>query len=588
MSQINEQTTDYQLADLSPVLKAANSGNTLLENLPVWLSAQTRKSAGRGRSASNTLQYGVQKLRELILELAVRGKLVPKDSNDEPARILLEKIAEEKAQLVKEGIIKKQKTLSEIKADEFISHLPKGWALARLGQLFHIVYGKGLSSKELENEGYDVFGANGIIGKYNRFNYQDKQLLVSCRGAYSGKPNISPPNCFVTSNSLVLENKWNYLCLEYFYYSLTIADKSKIVTGSAQPQVTTTNLEPFIVGIPPLAEQHRIVKKVDELMALCDQLELQQADAVQAHDTLVKVLLDTLTQSENAEDFKQNWRRIAEHFDTLFTTESSIDQLKQSLLQLAVMGKLVSQDPNDEPASVLLEKVSEEKARLVKEGKIKKQNDLPEISVSDMPFIHPYGWIFSRTQSLCLKITDGEHATPRRAESGQYLLSARNITNEGISLSDVDFVPDEEFERIRKRCDPNIGDILISCSGSVGRVALVDKDDAYSMVRSAAMIRPTPSYLSKEYLCIMYKSPFLQEQMQKGSKKSAQANLFLGAISNLIAIIPPLAEQQRIVKKVDELMALCDQLKDRLNQAQALQQQLADTVVSKSVYDDCH
>jgi type I restriction enzyme S subunit len=182
-----------------------------------------------------------------------------------------------------------------------------------------------------------------------------------------------------------------------------------------------------------------------------------------------------------------------------------------------------------------------------------------------------------------MKITDGEHATPRRTNSGHYLLSARNVTNEGILLHDVDFVPTEEFVRIRKRCDPNIGDILISCSGSVGRVALVDRNDAYSMVRSAAMSRPDSDNLEKEYLALMLRSPYLQIQMKNRSKQSAQANLFLGAISNLVSIIPPLAEQHRIVTKVDELMALCDSLKIQLNQAQTTQLHLTDAIVEQAL-----
>ncbi|MEI8603628.1 restriction endonuclease subunit S [Shewanella sp. PP-Sp27a-2] len=150
-------------------------------------------------------------------------------------------------------------------------------------------------------------------------------------------------------------------------------------------------------------------------------------------------------------------------------------------------------------------------------------------------------------------------------------------------LNDVDYVPKHEFERIRKRCDPNIGDVLISCSGSVGRVALVDRDYTYSMVRSAAMIRPCNENLNSQFLAIMLRSPYLQEQMRVRSKQSAQANLFLGAIGNLVTIIPPLEEQHRIVAKVDELMALCDQLKARLADAQTTQLHLTDAIVEQNV-----
>ncbi|TNF06693.1 MAG: restriction endonuclease subunit S [Gammaproteobacteria bacterium] len=184
---------------------------------------------------------------------------------------------------------------------------------------------------------------------------------------------------------------------------------------------------------------------------------------------------------------------------------------------------------------------------------------------------------------ICSKITDGEHSTPERSQAGHYLLSARNVTNEGIILGDVDYVPDHEFERIRKRCDPNIGDLLISCSGSVGRVSKVDRDNAYSMVRSAAMIRPFGSHLSIDYLAYALRSPFLQSQMVKKSKKTAQANLFLGAISSLTISIPPLPEQTRIVSKIEEMMGICDRLKAHLNHAQTTQLQLADALTEQVI-----
>lgn len=318
-------------------------------------------------------------------------------------------------------------------------------------------------------------------------------------------------------------------------------------------------------------------------MALCDQLETQHTNAAEAHEKLVSHLFGTLTQAQSADDFSANWQRIAAHFDTLFTTESSIDALKQTLLQLGVMGKLVPQDPGDEPASELLKHIQAEKAKLIAEGKIKKSKPLEPITDEEKAFELPVGWEWIKCQDICFKITDGEHATPKRSAKGCYLLSARNVTNEGIILNDVDYVPLDEFERIRNRCDPNIGDILISCSGSVGRVALVDKDNAYSMVRSAAMIRPNTSWLLKEYIAALLRSVYLQNQMIKRSKQSAQANLFLGAISNLVLIIPPLPEQHRIVAKIDELMALCDQLKTRITAANQLQQKLADTVVEQAV-----
>lgn len=176
--------------------------------------------------------------------------------------------------------------------------------------------------------------------------------------------------------------------------------------------MSASDLAKFVIPLPPLTEQHRIVAKVDELMTLCDQLEQQTEASIEAHQVLVTTLLDTLTNSADADELMQNWSRISEHFDTLFTTEESIDQLKQTILQLAVMGKLVPQNPDDEPAAELLKRIAEEKAQLVKEKKIKKQKALPPISEDEKPFKLPNGWEWERIGTFGVV---GTGATPSRS-----------------------------------------------------------------------------------------------------------------------------------------------------------------------------
>jgi type I restriction enzyme S subunit len=545
--------------------------------------------------------YGIRKLRELILELAVRGKLVPQDANDEPASELLKRIQAEKAKLIAESKIKKDKPLPTITEEEKPFELPQGWEWARLGFIGNTQTGATPSKANPESFGSDIpfIKPGDIYPNYVEYSneglsfYGAEQsgriahsgsILMVCIGTI-GKCNFIEKDC---SFNQQINSVTPYLFDSH--YLLSVCRSVYFYTEAWSRSSSTTiailnkgNWEEICIPIPPLAEQHRIVAKVDELMALCDQLENQHNNAAVAHEQLVSQLLATLTLSQNAADFSANWQRIAAHFDTLFTTEASIDALKQTLLQLAVMGKLVPQDPNDEPASELLKRIQAEKAKLIGEGKIKKDKPIDLISDEEKPFKLPKGWQWVKCQDICLKITDGEHATPRRSNSGNYLLSARNVTNEGIILDDVDYVPLDEFQRIRSRCDPNIGDILISCSGSVGRVAAVDKDNTYSMVRSAAMIRPNNNWLCIEYLVLLFRSIYLQYQMKKRSKQSAQANLFLGAISNLVLIIPPLAEQHRIVTKIDELMAICDQLKSHVNDASQLQRKLADVMIEQAV-----
>ncbi len=169
----------------------------------------------------------------------------------------------------------------------------------------------------------------------------------------------------VTKNGWEVSNELVAIHREFIHYLLLSPYVQAMVwgrqVGMAREGLSKKVLELFELPLPPLEEQHRIVQKVDELMALCDQLEQQTSDQIAAHDTLVDTLLGTLTQSQNATELAENWTRLAAHFDTLFTTEQSIDKLKQTILQLAVMGRLVEQSPKDEPASKFLSRVSEEK-----------------------------------------------------------------------------------------------------------------------------------------------------------------------------------------------------------------------------------
>lgn len=184
-------------------------------------------------------------------------------------------------------------------------------------------------------------------------------------------------------------------CLNQYIYTYlragTFLKAIELIGTAGQDNISVTKSRSILLPTPPLAEQHRIVAKVDELMLLCDQLEQQTETSIEAHQTLVEVLLNTLTSSADAEEQMQNWQRISKHVDTLFTTEKSIDTLKQTILQLAVMGKLVPQDPNDEPAAKLLERIAEEKVQLIKDKKIKKQKALPEITEDEKPFDLPSG-----------------------------------------------------------------------------------------------------------------------------------------------------------------------------------------------------
>ncbi len=190
----------------------------------------------------------------------------------------------------------------------------------------------------------------------------------------------------------------------------------------------------------------------------------------------------------------------------------------------------------------------------------------------------PDDWMSNKLDDIAEKITDGEHATPRRTSEGILLLSARNIQNGHLSLSDVDHIPDDEYERIIRRCHPEEGDILISCSGSVGRICRVPPSLKFTMVRSVALVKMDWAKYSSKYFEYLFQSPLLQKQIEKGKKATAQANLFIGPIKNLDVLICSLDEQQRIVEEIDSRLSVCDKLEETiaasLKQSEALRQSI--------------
>ncbi|CAB5546156.1 restriction endonuclease subunit S [Stutzerimonas stutzeri] len=541
---------------------------------------------------------GIKKLRELILELAVRGKLVPQDPSDEPASELLRRIAEEKARLVAEGKIKKQKPLTERDDEAPEIELPAGWAWARLSNVVNVLNGRAYKKEELLDAGTPVLRVGNLFTS-NHWYYsnltleEDKycnpgDLLFAWSASFG-------PFIWQGERSIYHYHIWKLdfyaqsQLSKYYLYNFLLEQTQEIKAaghGVSMVHMTKEKMEKLVVPVPPLAEQHRIVAKVDELMALCDRLEAQQADAESAHALLVQALLHSLTQAADAEDFAASWQRLAEHFHTLFTTESSIDALKQTLLQLAVMGKLVPQDPSDEPASELLKRIAEEKARLVAEGKIRKQKLLGEIAAQEKPFVIPTHWEWVRLDSVLKKI--GAGSTPLGGKQayvadGVKFIRSQNVWNEGLRLNDVAFIPEKTHQKM-SGTHVEAGDLLFNITGaSIGRCAAVPPDfDTGNVSQHVTIIRPV-SGDTQPFLHVVLISQLVQQTVMDVQVGVSREGLSIGKLSQFLIPFPPEAEQHRIVAKVDQLMALCDQLKTRLTQARQLNEQLATALVEQAV-----
>ncbi|EJG9427382.1 restriction endonuclease subunit S [Escherichia coli] len=577
----------------------------IVDHMETWTSAlQTRSTAGRGSSGKIDL-YGIKKLRELILELAVRGKLVPQDPNDEPASELLKRIAAEKVELVKQGKIKKQKPLPEISEEEKPFELPEGWEWVTFSHLGYFFGGKTPSKMKDEYWGGTIPWVTPKDMKTNLI--VDSEDKVTPLALEDGLTKVSPGSILFVARSGILRrifpvaitsiectvNQDIKVLSPFFsdisYYILLMMNgfERYIIENLTKTGTTVESLlfEDFISHpfmIPPFAEQNRILSTVKKLMSLCDQLEQQSLTTLDAHQQLVETLLGTLTDSQNAEELAENWARISEHFDTLFTTEASVDALKQTILQLAVMGKLVPQDPNDEPASELLKRIAQEKAQLVKEGKIKKQKPLPPISDEEKPFELPEGWEWCRLNDISSKITDGDHKTPPRIAEGYKLLSAKNIRDGYLDYNNCDYISAIDYEKSRERCLPEKGDLLIvSVGGTIGRSSLIKDCSDFALVRSVAIIKPL--LIEPEYLKLAMDSKLLQSMIHSHKRGGAQPCLYLGEISKFLFPTPPLAEQRNIVNKVSILMEKCRFLFLGLQSAQQTQLHLADALTDAAI-----
>ncbi|EOI5583681.1 restriction endonuclease subunit S [Salmonella enterica subsp. enterica] len=574
----------------------------IVDHIDTWTTAlQTRSTAGRGSSGKIDL-YGIKKLRELILELAVHGKLVPQDPNDEPASVLLERIAAEKAELVKQGKIKKQKPLPEISEEEKPFELPVGWEWVRLGDIGETNIGLTYSPNNIKETGTPVLRSsniqNGILDftdlvrvsgmEIKNSSYvEDGDLLICARNGSKtlvGKNalinSLSEPMAFGAFMAIFRCSYNNYV--KIFLDSPSFRRNLDGVDTTTINQITQSNLKHTLIPFPPEIEQEKIKNTVFELISLCDQLEQHSLTSLDAHQQLVETLLTTLTDSQNADELTENWARISEHFDTLFTTEASIDALKQTILQLAVMGKLVPQDPNDEPASELLKRIAQEKAQLVKDGKIKKQKPLPPISDEEKPFELPEGWEWCCINDLTF-VSGGIQKQPKRRPVKNHFpyLRVANVQRGNINIDELERFELESHELTFWSLKKN--DILIvegnGSADEIGRCAIwlapIEKCVYQNhLIRVRGIME---GY--QEFIALYLNSPSGIKEMQRlAVTTSGLYNLSVGKIRGIKIPLPPLNQQNLILSKIREYIFICDNLKISIQSAQQTQLHLADAL----------
>jgi type I restriction enzyme S subunit len=524
-----------------------------------------------------TAPRGVAKLRELILSLAVRGRLVRQFAAEQSAG---EVLAEHKV------LNRSSYPVTKVKRSAFDanepSNLPSGWSPACVGEIVDVLDSVRRPVTKIDRKPgpYPYYGASGVVDYVSDYIFDEPLVLAGEDGAKWGPGDntafLIAGKTWVNNHAHVMRPIRSLVLDEFLVHAFNAMDVGPFITGMTVPKLNQAKLCSIVVALPPLAEQARIVARVEELMQLCDALEAHGRLQDEQHARLVATLFDALAASASAEELAENWQRIATHFDLLLDRPEAVDALEQTLLQLAVRGLLAPQEPTDEPASKLLRRICIEKDHLIAEGKIKRAKSLPPISDEEKSFELPTGWEWVRAGSVGVTQTGGTPASnkPEYFNGNFPFIGPGQITPSG------EILPPEKFISELGRSESAVaepGDILMVCiGGSIGKCAAVSFPTAFNQQINS--IRPLLA--SSEFiLTAMTTSDFVSKVVSTATG-SATPIISKGKWDLLLLPLPPLAEQHRIVARVEQLRRLCTELRERLQQARATQSRLADALVS--------
>ena len=482
-----------------------------------------------------------ENMKKSILRYAIQGKLVEQRAEEGTGEELYQQIQAEKQRLIQEKKIKKEKPLPEITEDEKPFDIPESWIWVRLSQIWSILNGdrgKNYPAKStLSKTGIPFISAINLNGKtvvedenllclsqiqYDKLvngKLQKNDVVVCIRGSL-GKHGVYPFDQGAIASSLViLRNYFFNICddeflLLYLDSPLFFSEIKKYDNGTAQPNLAAKSLEQFLIPLPPLYEQKRIVAKIEELLPLVDRYAV-------AYEKL-------------------------EQFNTKFP-----EDMKRSILQYAIQGKLVEQRAEEGTGEELYQQIQAKKQRLVKEGKIKKEKPLPEITEDEVPFDIPESWAMVRFGSV-VSLLSGTDFKPEdynnQGEGTVYITGASNLSEEGVIVSRWTETP---------RNIANRGDVLLVCKGSgYGKTVICDVDEAH-IARQIMAVKKT------ENMSMAYIRYFLQANIQfiKSKGQGVIPGIDRATVLGMAFPIPPLAEQKRIVAKIEELLPLCERLK---------------------------
>lgn len=486
-----------------------------------------------------------QDLKNSILQLAVQGKLVEQRAEEGTARESLEQIKLEKDQFIKDKKIKKSKPLPEITEDEIPFEIPESWEWVRWGELsFSIQYG--YNAPAIANGQYKMVRISDIQNNkvlwdtvpyceikdddVETYQLAEDDILFARTGGTVGKSFlVKEVPCNAVYAGYLIRTRFDAQklvpeYLKFFMESQLYWQQLRNGTiATAQPNCNGQTLSKMVVPIPPLEEQHRIVAKIEGILPYIDQYD-------KAYTKL-------------------------ETFNKKFP-----EDMKKSILQMAMQGKLVEQRPEG-TADELYEQIVAEKAQLIKAGKIKKEKPLPDITEDEIPFEIPSSWKWVRLGTI-VSVYGGKRipAGTRLSENdtGHKYIRVADMKDETVSLDDIKYITDEIYEKIKQYFITS-DDIYITVAGTIGRVGVVPRElNNANLTENADKL--VFRRLDKMYLCRMLNSEVVQHQIREATTQVGQPKLAIARIQKLIVPLPPLAEQKRIVAKIEELLPYCDQL----------------------------
>lgn len=531
----------------------------------------------------------VARLRRLVLDLAVRGKLVEQNPADEPASELLKRIAAEKARL---GI---KETITSSTGTEAPFELPFGWTWTTIGEACSKT-GSGstprggrevyktagvafLRSQNVHDDGlrmYDVaYIEPSVHARMRGTQVMAGDLLLNITGGSIGRccrvpddfeeANVSQHVAIIRPSLKGMADFLHLLVLSPYFQAFVLNEQ----TGAGRGGLPKNRMDRIAVALPPLAEQQRIVAKVAELMALCDRLEAGRTAREGTRNRLTLASLARMTAPDTDAEALRAYARFAlDALPALATRPDQIRTLRQTILDLAVRGKLVKQDPADEPASELLSRLHFETGSSQKRMARSSSQQEP----TDSPFECPLGWSWTKVRHVLDPGRDISYGViklgPEPKSGGIPTLRCSDVRPGFIDLAGVRNVEESiEAEYARTRLEG--GEIVINIRGTLGGVALVPPDlKSYNVAREVAVI-PIAGELSGPFLVYLMLSPYFWDHIQDNLRGIAYKGLNLGILRDLPIPLPPLAEQHRVVAKVDALMALCDRLEAALAAADA-------------------